>query len=534
MRAASEVSIRTGRPAFDSLYPAVRGFLEHDQLDLAIDGQRIRGYRTPDARSVWIRDHSDMMRGFRYFEPDLTSAVQHFADTQSASGRVFDYFTTFPEKLPSERENWTKYVRVPVEADVEYRLVKGAYLAWQASGDDGWIRGLLPNLERAMAYIRSHPWYWDDGPRPGEARLHDRHVGLRLHGGSSRLAPVPDHRRHVLGPDARRQQRLLRGVPPAGPPVSPLRRRGARAVVGRARGRHPARPQRRVLERPLLHPLRQADAGDHRGRGRVVSAQPEQPDGHQPRGGQTTSRRCPFFASTGGAASRPARSRSGSPSTRRFPTGSSATSAWWPGRTATAGSCRWSAANWPARRSSTASRRTASRFSSGTTGSSRRRARRISGTSPTGGRAAVETSTSPDALPTDGWGSSAMLWALVEGLAGVVDDGRGFDQMTLSPRWLAAGVSDADVSVGYAASGRGAAYSFRHRRGSDRARRRDAARRRDLPRAARRTGAARCAPCDGARARSRSARRRSSRAATSTCQARLSDGRRPDSRIELR
>ncbi len=161
MRAASEVSIRTGRPAFDSLYPAVRRFLEHDQLDLAIDGQRIRGYRTPDARSVWIRDHSDMMRGFRYFEPDLKSAVQHFADTQSASGRVFDYFTTFPEKLPSERENWTKYVRVPVEADVEYRFVKGAYLAWQASGDDEWVRGLLPNLERAMAYIRNHPWYWD-------------------------------------------------------------------------------------------------------------------------------------------------------------------------------------------------------------------------------------------------------------------------------------------------------------------------------------------------------------------------------------
>ena len=117
MREASEVSIRTGRPAFDGLYPAVRSFLEHDRLDLTIDGQRIRGYRTPDARSVWIRDHSDMMRGFRHFERDVTSAVQHFADTQAESGRIFDYFTTFPEKPPSERENWTKYVRVPVAAE---------------------------------------------------------------------------------------------------------------------------------------------------------------------------------------------------------------------------------------------------------------------------------------------------------------------------------------------------------------------------------------------------------------------------------
>jgi hypothetical protein len=81
---------------------------------------------------------------------------------------------------------------------------------------------------------------------------------------------------------------------------------------------------------------------------------------------------------------------------------------------------------------------------------------------PDGRESSVETSTSPDALPTDGWGSSAMLWALVEGLAGIVDDGRGFDAATLSPRWLAAGIAEAVVSVGYAASGRGIGYLFRH------------------------------------------------------------------------
>jgi hypothetical protein len=81
---------------------------------------------------------------------------------------------------------------------------------------------------------------------------------------------------------------------------------------------------------------------------------------------------------------------------------------------------------------------------------------------PDGTKSTVETSTSPDALPTDGWGSSAMLWALIEGLAGVVDDGCAFDRITLSPRWLAAGVREAEVSVGYAASGRSLGYSFRH------------------------------------------------------------------------
>ncbi|MDZ7392063.1 MAG: hypothetical protein ONB25_04050 [candidate division KSB1 bacterium] len=153
--------VRTGRPEFDELYPRIRGFLEQDTLDLVIDAKPVRGYRSPDGKSIWIRDHSDMMRGFRYFERDLTSAVEHFAETQADNGRIFDFFTTIPEKLPSERENWAKYVRVPVEADVEFRFVKAAFLAWQATGDDDWIRRLLPKLEKALHYVFNSPWRWE-------------------------------------------------------------------------------------------------------------------------------------------------------------------------------------------------------------------------------------------------------------------------------------------------------------------------------------------------------------------------------------
>jgi len=55
---AAETFVRTGRPEFDGLFPLVRGFLERSVLDLVIDGQQIRGYRTPDARSVWIRERT--------------------------------------------------------------------------------------------------------------------------------------------------------------------------------------------------------------------------------------------------------------------------------------------------------------------------------------------------------------------------------------------------------------------------------------------------------------------------------------------
>jgi len=154
--------ISTGLPEFDEFHPRVRAFLEQDTMDLTIDGAAIRGYRSPDTPAVWIRDHSDMMRGFRHFEKDLKSAVSHFAETQAANGRIFDYFTNQPEKVPCERENWVKYVRVPVEADVEYRFVKAAFLAWQSTGDDAWIESLMPAIERALGYAFSHPDRWDD------------------------------------------------------------------------------------------------------------------------------------------------------------------------------------------------------------------------------------------------------------------------------------------------------------------------------------------------------------------------------------
>jgi len=154
--------IKTGKKEFDEFYPRIKAFLQQDSLDMEIDGEKVRGYRSPDSRAIWIRDHSDILRGAKYIEKDMISAVEHFAATQAVNGRIFDYFTTYPDKLPSQRENWTKYVRVPVEADVEYRFIKAAYIAWQAAGDDQWIKGLLPHMEKALHYVLTDPQRWDD------------------------------------------------------------------------------------------------------------------------------------------------------------------------------------------------------------------------------------------------------------------------------------------------------------------------------------------------------------------------------------
>ena len=170
--------LRSGNPLLDALVPRVREFLAHDASEYVMFGRPVRGYRSPDTPSIWIRDHSEMLRGAKYWESDMKSAVDHFAEMQSEAGWIFDYFTMTPEKVPCEKENWAKYVRVPVEADVEYRFVKAVYMAWQATGDDPWMKGMIPRMEKALRYVMTDPWRWDREAQAGQTRVHDRYVGF--------------------------------------------------------------------------------------------------------------------------------------------------------------------------------------------------------------------------------------------------------------------------------------------------------------------------------------------------------------------
>lgn len=153
--------LKTDDEQINRLVPRIRDFMRDHVVEYNIMGDIVRGYTTADAPSLWIRDYSDMMRAFKFWDEDVQSVVRYFADIQSVKGWIMDYVTMTPEKLPGEKENWVKHVRVPVEADVEYRFIHAAYQAWQATGDDEWMAGLLENMERALEYIRTDPWRWD-------------------------------------------------------------------------------------------------------------------------------------------------------------------------------------------------------------------------------------------------------------------------------------------------------------------------------------------------------------------------------------
>jgi hypothetical protein len=151
----SDAKIQTGNPTFDEFYSRIKNFLQADVSEFLLDGKLVRGYRSADSKPIWLRDHTLMMKGYKYFEKDMTSAVEHFAETQAANGRLFDYFV-----IGEERENWAKYVRVPVEADVEYYPPMAVYWAWRVTGDNEWMRRMLPHCERALSYTMTHPWRW--------------------------------------------------------------------------------------------------------------------------------------------------------------------------------------------------------------------------------------------------------------------------------------------------------------------------------------------------------------------------------------
>jgi hypothetical protein len=154
---SANTTITTNQPRIDDLYPRMRGFLEQDVAEYALDGYRVRGYRSPDSDLIWLRDHTYQGRGVRYFERDLTSALDAFRRAQRPDG-------SFPDYL-SRPQRFVQADRKIVEADLEYLFVQAVYEAWQATGDDAWLRANLPAMRRGIRYSMSDPLRWDPNLR---------------------------------------------------------------------------------------------------------------------------------------------------------------------------------------------------------------------------------------------------------------------------------------------------------------------------------------------------------------------------------
>lgn len=152
-RLEAETTIQTGVEAYDQLYGRVRVFMAQDVLSYNLNGKVVKGYRSPDSNLLWLRDHYYQGRAFRYFEPEVRSALDAFRAAQLPDG-------SFPDFLA--RPDWgITAQRTPVEADVEYLYVLAVHEAWQMTGDDGWLQANLTAMQRALDYTMSNPLRWD-------------------------------------------------------------------------------------------------------------------------------------------------------------------------------------------------------------------------------------------------------------------------------------------------------------------------------------------------------------------------------------
>ncbi len=148
-------SLATGRADLDALYPAVQRFMEQDVTAYELDGHPVRGYRSPDNPLLWLRDHVYQGRGFRYFERDVTSLLDAFRRAQRPDG-------SFPDVIDYPSLHVTAH-RKEVESDLEFLFVQGVYEAWQITGDDAWLQSNLEAMRRGLRYITSDPLRWDAG-----------------------------------------------------------------------------------------------------------------------------------------------------------------------------------------------------------------------------------------------------------------------------------------------------------------------------------------------------------------------------------
>ncbi len=185
-RLDAETTLRSGVTGYDRLYPTVRRFMAADRLSYLLDGQIVTGYRSPDSPLLWLRDHYYQNRAFRYFETDLRSLPEAFARAQAPDGSLPDFLARPEWGIPA--------FRTPVEADVEYLFVQLIFETWQVTGDTAWMLSLLPAAQRAIDYTMRDPLRWEPTlglvKRPFTIDTWDYEYG----------APVINPQTGVLGP----------------------------------------------------------------------------------------------------------------------------------------------------------------------------------------------------------------------------------------------------------------------------------------------------------------------------------------------
>jgi hypothetical protein len=456
----ADTVVRTGAPAFDQLYERVKGFMAAKRLSYALDERTVTGYRSPDSPLLWLRDHYYQNRAFRYFEGELTSLPEANQRAQAPDGSLPDFLARPEWQIPA--------FRTPVEADVEYLYVQLIYETWKTSGDTAWMLRMLPSAQKAINYTLTAPERWEPSlglvKRPFTIDTWDFEYGPTTSDPRDG-SPAPRHwidaqtKWGIFHGDNTGLAEALRSLAAmeeqAGQPELAAQRRGLASDImvrlnqlswnGAFYTHHvklapfdvPGVDEATQLSLSNAIALNRGVLSVEQGRAILAEYQRRLNDPRRVAFAEWYSIDPPFPAGSFGL-----NGRSGEQP------GSYVNGGIMPlvGGELARGAFRYGYESYGfdiLYRYDELLRRTGATYL---------------WYYPTGGIANAS-----EFLPTDGWGSSAMLGALLEGAAGLEDSGIAYGSATISPRWLAAprsAITTAYASARYAASGGYAAYTW--------------------------------------------------------------------------
>ena len=150
---------------------ALGQFMETLRDTLAENRRLIRiGGRTLVCNHNWVRDHTHQMKGWCHWERDNTSFLDFILDHPRADGMLYEMIKQLDDghwRMVEDTsrvlfpEDHMALIRLDLEADVEYLAVEAAHRYWRMSGDDAWVARRLPVLERAIDWQTSDPQHWN-------------------------------------------------------------------------------------------------------------------------------------------------------------------------------------------------------------------------------------------------------------------------------------------------------------------------------------------------------------------------------------
>ena len=107
----------------------------------------------------WIRDHAHQMKGWCHWERDCLSFLQLIKLVKQLDDGHWTMVDDTSRVLFPEDN--LALARLDLEADVEYVTVEAAHLYWRMTGDDRWMASVLPRLEKAIDWQTSDPRHWN-------------------------------------------------------------------------------------------------------------------------------------------------------------------------------------------------------------------------------------------------------------------------------------------------------------------------------------------------------------------------------------